>query len=160
MPETMTCTIETKPQVWDLGGTMQVTVGRPGGESEDLTVHEGEELKITATVTLTGRIRHYLCDTWLCVCLAYESCGSGPEGELCEWIELEGEYDPCRTDTFPFTFTLPGGKLTSGECGREYQLCLTLGSKDCCKKVGFIFGSCRGITLTVLPAVDTTPTAG
>ena len=27
---------------------------------------------------------------------------------------------------------VPAGTFNPGECGREYHLCITLGSKDCC----------------------------
>ena len=160
MTEATLCTIETKPQVWDLGGTMKVEIANASNPTEPLgMVHEGEDLKVTVTVTLTGHIRHYLCDTKLCVCLGFESCGSGAEGELCDWITLEGKYDPCKTDTFVFTFDLPGNTLKAGPCGREYGICITLGSRDCCDKVGFIFGSCKEQSITVLPAIqaDATP---
>ena len=155
MTEATLCTIETKPQVWDLGGTMKVDIANVSNPDQPLgMVHEGEDLKVTVTVKLTGHIRHYLCDTKLCVCLGFESCGSGDECEFCEWITLEGEYDPCQTDTFVFTFDLPGDALKAGPCGREYDICITLGSRDCCDKVGFIFGSCRGFSITVLPAIQ------
>jgi hypothetical protein len=27
------------------------------------------------------------------VCLAFEACGCGPSGDICEWIELTGDSD-------------------------------------------------------------------
>jgi hypothetical protein len=149
------CTIDPHAQLWDLGGTIELDIeGAEGHEGPPWMVHEGDSLKVRVIVKLTGRILHYLCDTKLCVCLAFESCGPGPEDEYCAEIELEGKYDPCTTDTFVFEFDLPGDVLTSGKCGRKYDLCITLGSKDCCGHVGFIFGSCKDFSVTVLPALE------
>ena len=50
-----------------------------------------------------------------------------------------------------FKIAVPAGTFTPGECGREYELCITLGSRDCCGKVGFVFGSCHEYTITVSP---------
>lgn len=141
------CTIDVHKEVWDLGGTMTAQFYNPAGEP-CLVVHENQELRVVVTVKLTGRILNYLCNTKICVQLAFESCGSGPEGELHEWKTLV----PCETDTYTFEFRVPSGRLTAGECGRQYELCITLGSKDCCGKVGFIFGTCKDLDITVLPA--------
>ena len=102
-------------------------------------------------MTLTGNVLNYLCDTSMCVCLAFEACGCGPSGDYCEWIELTGDYSPCRTHEWKFVIDVPAGTFNPGECGREYHLCITLGSKDCCGKVGFVYGSCDAYTLTVVP---------
>ena len=51
-------------------------------------------------------------------------------------IELTGDYSPCRTNVWKFTFDVPAGTFNPGECGRECHLCITLGSRDCCGKVG------------------------
>jgi hypothetical protein len=114
-------------------------------------IDSDQVLEVTVTVTLTGKIRYYLCNTQLCVCLAFTACGSGPSGDFCQWIELEGDYSPCNTDTFVFVIDVPAGTFTPGECGREYTVCITLGSKDCCGKVGYVFGSCEEFTITVSP---------
>ena len=65
---------------------------------------------------------------------------------------------PCILEPRPHIWDL-GGRMTAtfadksnpGECGREYHLCITLGSRDCCGKVGFVYGSCDAYTLTVSP---------
>ena len=98
-----------------------------------------------------GRIRYYLCDTTLCVCLAFNACGPGSTGEYCERIVLEGPNSPCRTDKWVFKIAVPAGTFTPGECRRGCELCITLGSRDCCGKVGFVFGSCHEYTITVSP---------
>ena len=41
-----------------------------------------------------------------------------------------------------YEFEVPGSRLRPGECGKQYELCITLSSKDCCGRVGFIFGTC------------------
>lgn len=148
------CTIDVEPKIWDLSGTMTTEFYNKTDPTEPCgMVHEDQALIVKVTVVLKGNILHYLCDTQLCVCLAFESCGSGREGEICKYIKLEGQHDPCTTNTFCFEFELPGGYLSGGECGRQYGICITLGSKDCCGHPGFIFGTCKGIHITVLPAV-------
>jgi hypothetical protein len=151
---TTCCTIEPQPHIWDLGGTMTATFSDPGDPDEQIGYLDADqELLVTVTVKLTGRIRYYLCDTTLCVCVAFNACGPGSSGDFCEKIVLEGDNCPCNTDTWVFKICIPAGTFTPGECGREYELCITLGSRDCCDKVGFIFGSCHEYHLTVTPAV-------
>ncbi|MGH8897968.1 MAG: hypothetical protein ACRDZ4_13345 [Egibacteraceae bacterium] len=148
------CIIDVHPNVFDLTGELIAEFFNTVATDPVGVVHEDQTLKVKVTVTLHGRILHYLCNTELCVSLAFESCGSGPEGEFTKWQKL----DPCRTNVYTFEFDLPGGVLKAGECGKQYKLCITLGSKDCCGKVGFIFGTCKDFTITVLPAdVSGTP---
>jgi hypothetical protein len=146
------CTLEPRPHIWDLGGTMTAVFADKSDPSEPVGfIDSNQVLQVTVTVTLTGKIRYYLCDTTLCVCLAFEACGQGSIGDFCKTIELSGRYSPCETDTWVFEFEVPAGTFTPGDCGREYELCITLGSRDCCGKVGFVFGSCHEYTITVSP---------
>jgi len=149
------CIIDVHPNIFDLTGKLTVDFYNATSPTEPVTfVHEDQVLVVKVRVELGGRILNYLCNTHLCVCLAFESCGSGPEGEICEWLML----DPGNTNVYTFEFRLPAGKLPSGECGKSYDICITLGSKDCCGKVGFIFGRCKDFQITVLPAdVSGTP---
>jgi hypothetical protein len=114
-------------------------------------IDSNQTLLVTVTVTLTGRIRYYLCDTSLCVGLAFEACGPGSTGDFCKTIVLTGADSPCQKNQWVFLFEIPPGTFTTCDCGREYTLCITLGSKDCCGKVGFVFGSCHDYTITVSP---------
>jgi hypothetical protein len=144
--------LEPRPHVWDLGGTLAATFADKTNPSEPVGfIDANQVLVVTVTVTLTGRIRYYLCDTTLCVCLAFEACGPGSTGDFCKTICLEGPNSPCKTDKWVFEFEIPAGTFLPGDCGREYTLCITLGSKDCCGKVGFVFGSCHDYTITVSP---------
>ena len=59
-------------------------------------IDSNQVLLVTVTVTLTGRIRYYLCDTTLCVCLAFSACGPGSTGDFCKTIYLEGPYSPVQ----------------------------------------------------------------
>lgn len=146
------CILEPRPHIWDLGGTMTATFADKSNPAEPVGfINSNQVLQVTVTVTLTGKILNYLCNTSLCVCLAFEACGCGPSGDICEWIELTGDYSPCRTNVWTFVFDVPAGTFNPGECGREYHLCITLGSKDCCGKVGFVYGSCDAYTITVVP---------
>jgi hypothetical protein len=147
--DTNECVIDIHRNVFDLSGTLTATFFNKTAPEEPVSfVHEDQVLVVKVTVTLGGKILNYLCNTQLCVCLAFESCGSGPEGEFCKWVTL----DPCNRTSYDFEFELPAGYLPSGECGKNYDICITLGSKDCCGKVGFIFGRCKDFDITVVPA--------
>jgi hypothetical protein len=149
---TTPCILEVRPHIWDLGGTMTATFADKSNPYEPVGFIDSDQtLQVTVTVTLTGKIRYYLCDTSLCVCLAFEACGVGSSGDFCQWILLEGDDSPCQTDEWVFKFEVPPGTFSPGDCGREYELCITLGSRDCCGKVGFVFGSCHDYTITVSP---------
>ena len=143
------CKLDIHKETWDLGGTMTAEFFDVAGEP-CYVIHEDQMLRVRVTVHLTGRILHYLCNTSIGVSVAFESCGSGPEFEVCDWKTLT----PCAPggDTYQFEFNIAGSRLGGGECGRRYELCITLGSKDCCGKVGFIFGACHDFSITVLPA--------
>jgi len=149
---TTPCVLESRPHIWDLGGTMTATFADKSNPAEPVGfIDSNQTLLVTVTVTLTGRIRYYLCNTSLCVGLAFEACGRGSSGDFCKTIVLEGADSPCQTDQWVFEFEIPPGTFTTCDCGREYTLCITLGSKDCCGKVGFVFGSCHDYTITVSP---------
>jgi hypothetical protein len=146
------CTLEVRSHIWDLGGTMHATFANKNDPGKEVKFIDSDQtLVVTVTVCLTGRIMYYLCDTHLCVCLAFEACGVGSRGDCCKTICLEGDQSPCCTDEWKFEFEMGPGTFDPGECGREYELCITLGSKDCCGKVGFVFGSCHEYTITVSP---------
>src|SRR6476659_1240800 len=117
-----TCTIDVSPVFLTLTADLSTKVFNVTDPDEPVGfVHEDQDLKVQVTVTLNGTLVNYLCDTELCVCLAFESCGSGPEGEFCQWLML----DPCNTNVYTFEFRLPAGKLPSGECGKSYDICIT-----------------------------------
>jgi hypothetical protein len=146
------CTLEARPHIWDLGGTMSAFFADKADPDKEIKYIDSDHtLLVTVTVTLTGRIRYYLCDTHLCVNLAFQACGRGSCGDCCQSICLEGPNSPCETCEWKFPFELGPGTFDPGDCGREYELCITLGSKDCCEKVGFVFGSCHEYTITVSP---------
>jgi hypothetical protein len=150
---TTKCRLAPKSEIWDLGGTMTATFADKSNPSEPIGfIAADQTLEVTVKVDLTGKIRNYLCGTTLCVCLAFEACGVGPSGDFCKSIELTGKNGPCdKKDPWEFVFDVPPGTFTAGECGREYHLCITLGSKDCCGHVGFVYGMCHEYTLTVVP---------
>lgn len=115
--------------MFTLSATMNTVFSNVTDPTEPVgIVHEDQILRVRTTVTLAGTLVRYLCDTQLCVCLAFESCGSGPEGEFCKTINLEGDNDPCITQTFVFEFDLPAHTLVAGECGKQYDICITLAS--------------------------------
>ena len=149
---TTQCILEPRPHIWDLGGTMTASFADKSNPGEPVGfINSNQVLEVTVTVTLTGSVLNYLCNTSMCVCLAFEACGCGPTGDFCEWIELTGDNSPCNRREWKFVIDVPAGTFNPGECGREYHLCITLGSKDCCGKVGFVYGSCDAYTITVVP---------
>ena len=67
-----------RPHIWDLGGTMTATFADKSDPGEPVGfINSDQVLEITVTVTLTGKILNDLCNTSLCVCLAFEACQSG-----------------------------------------------------------------------------------
>jgi hypothetical protein len=147
------CTLEARPHIWDLGGTMSAFFADKLNPAREIRFIDADHtLLVTVTVSLTGKIMYYLCDTTLCVSLAFEACGRAPSGDTCRSISLSGPDSPCNKSEWVFEFEIPPGKFEPGDCGREYELCITLGSRDCCGKVGFVFGSCHEYTITVTPA--------
>lgn len=143
------CKLDVHPEIWDLDGYLEAEFLTPEGEPCKL-VHEDQDVRIRVTVHLTGRILHYLCETQVCVTVGYESIGTGPEGEFSKSQTLH----PCRDngDTYVFDFDIDAGTLKAGECGKQYEIAIVLGSRDCCGKVGFIFGTCKDFNITVVPA--------
>jgi hypothetical protein len=149
------CTLEPRTHIWDLGGTMTATFADKTDPDEQVGFLDSDHvLLVTVTVTLTGKIRFYLCDTSLCVCLAFEACGASSPPDRCQTIELVGPNSPCQTNVWEFKFEIPAYTFDPGQCGREYEACITLGSRDCCDKVGFVFGSCHEFTITVTPPLQ------
>jgi hypothetical protein len=150
---TTKCVLEPRPQIWDLRGELTAIFYDKSDLSEPVGfINSDQVLEVRVTVTLTGKIRNYLCGTTLCCCLAFEACGCGPSGDYCQTIELTGKNGPCeKKDGWVFIFDVPANTFSAGECGREYHLCITLGSKDCCGKVGFVYGMCNEFTITVVP---------
>jgi hypothetical protein len=146
------CTLEVRPEIWDLHGEMSAMFAVEGSPPMPTGfMNSNQTLQVTVTVCLEGNILNYLCQTSMCVCLAFEACGCGPVGDLCQWIELTGDNSPCCKHCWEFVIDVPPGTFNPGECGREYTLCITLGSKDCCGKVGFVYGSCDAYRITVVP---------
>jgi hypothetical protein len=142
------CKLDIHKEIWDLTGYLTAEWKNAAGEPCHF-VHEDQASSVTVELTLGGTILHYLCNTSICCCLAFESCGSGSEFEVCQWKEIH----PCEKDghIIKFKFDIAPGLLKAGECGKQYRLCVTLGSKDCCGHSGFIYGTCHDLTITVLP---------
>ncbi|MGH3867648.1 MAG: hypothetical protein ACRDQ4_16230 [Pseudonocardiaceae bacterium] len=150
--------LDVEPQVWDLHATVTAVYFDKTDPDEPIgIIHANQTLVVKVTIVLSGKSLHYLCDTELCVCLAYDACGIDVEGQICKTIKLEGEYDPCNTGTFVFKFEIPPNTLTAGDCGTQYDICLTISSKDCCGDFGFLFGCCKDFDICVLPPTTEPP---
>jgi len=164
------CKLEVRPEIWDLSGEMYATFSVEGNPPMPTGfMNSNQTLQVVVTVELQGNILNYLCETCMCVCLAFEACGCAPvESDLYKCIKLTGDQSPCqkKPPRWEFVIDVPSGTFNPGRCGREYKLCITLGSKDCCGKVGFVYGSCDAYKITVVPpqtddapATGATPTA-
>ena len=117
---TSVCILEPRPHIWDLGGTMTATFADKSNPDEPVGfINSDQVLQVTVTVTLTGNVLNYLCDTSMCVCLAFEACGCGPSGDYCEWIELTGDYSPCRTHEWKFVIDVPAWHVQPGRVRTE-----------------------------------------
>jgi hypothetical protein len=147
---TQTCKVDIHQETWDLTGELTAEWYNKSNPTEPCSViHADQTLVVKVRLTLGGRILNYLCDTQIGCNLAFETCGPGSEFETCLWRTIE----PCKDggNVIDFEFEVPGGTLESGECGRQYTLCITLGSKDCCGKSGFVYGACHDFHIAVLP---------
>jgi hypothetical protein len=147
------CRLEVRPEIWDLSGEMYAAFSVEGSPPMPTGfMNSNQTLQVVVTVELQGNILNYLCETRMCVCLAFEACGCAPvERDLYKCIILTGDQGPCRTHHWEFVIDVPPGTFNPGRCGREYTLCITLGSQDCCGKVGFVYGSCDMYKITVVP---------
>ena len=148
------CIIDVHPNIFDLTGKLTVDFYNETNPTEPITfVDEDQVLVVKVNVELGGRILNYLCNTSLCVCLAFESCGSGPEGEICEWQML----DPCNTNVYCFEFRPPGGHRGRG-MREDLRHLHYLGFEGLLRQRRFIFGRCKDFHITVLAAdVSGTP---
>lgn len=145
-----TGTIDIHPETWDLSATLAATWYDKSNPNEPAAlVHSDQTIVVKITLTLGGRILSYLCDTQVGCSVAFETCGPGTEFEVCKWQTLT----PCAPggNVIDFEIEIPGGTFEAGECGRQYTMCVTLGSKDCCGKSGFIYGACQDFHFAVLP---------
>jgi len=121
---------------------------------DDGIIAENESLSVLVRLCIKGDLRRHLCGE-LCLKLAWESCGSAPEGEVKHWIEL----DPCLPEDkcYEHTFTLPGSTFQAGDCGTMYCFCVTMSSRMKCEDgrtyTGLIHGFCKELCcIMVRPA--------
>lgn len=143
------CETHLDPKSWDLTGSMEMVVLTADGGEPIPMVHVDKPFTVRVTVTLRGRIRHYLCGS-ICVELGFESTGSG-----CEFnIHQDKDLVPCGDGVYVFSIVIPANTLEPGHCGRLYDVGVTLGSFDACGHPGFIFGTCGDFDITALPALE------
>jgi hypothetical protein len=146
------CQLDIHKEIWDLTGTLTAETSDASNPNEPSgVIHTDQTLHVVVTLTLGGKILNYLCNTQVGVGLGFESCGPGVEFDESDWKTLE----PCAPggNVIVFTFDVPGSAFgTVPDTGREYTLCITVGSKDCCGKSGFLYGHCHDFHITVLPA--------
>jgi hypothetical protein len=138
------CSVEIVP-AGRLEGTLEAECFEldPALQPTDI-ITDRQSFRVRVKWCVIGELRRHLCGTW-CIQIAWESCGSGPEGEWHRDIDFDGcDEDGC----YQLDFDFPPGRLPAGECGTVYCLCVTLSSKRVCgerKYVGLIHGFCKDV---------------
>lgn len=139
------CSVEIVPPP-GLSATLEASCheGDPSLDPTDV-ITDKQELIVKVKWCVQGDLRRHLCGTW-CVCVAWESCGPGPEEQWCERLP----FNPCLPDNqcYEQIFRFPPGRLPAGDCGTIYCLCVTLSSEVVCdgtKYVGLIHGFCKEV---------------
>ncbi len=146
------CEVEIHPTAFDLGAQMWYELVEYDTPHPPVTIiHSNQAFGVRVKVKLTGTILHWLCGT-LGVQVAFESCGSGAEGEYID----EKALVPCGDGLYEFLVLIPANTLKAGKFGKSYELCITLGSIDACGHAGLAFGHCHDFSVMIAPPVDHT----
>jgi hypothetical protein len=107
--------------------------------------------EIVFDFTDSSELKRLLCGK-ICVCLAWESCGTAPEGKKCKTIE----FNLCKNLKPSVEFSFPSDCFkcpdpSTGECGDLYSLCITAAFLDCENKPVGIGAYCKGPYIYVMP---------
>lgn len=149
------CYIEIPPQMClDLKAKVTAEFGEVGGISPSDIIHcnQASYVNVKFDFSACGDIKRLLCGN-LCVCVAWESCGPGPEDKQCKTIP----FTLCDKDEYVLRFDFPANTfpcpVPTGDCGTLYCLCLTWTMLDNCPqpKPMPIGGYCKGPCVLVLP---------
>jgi hypothetical protein len=145
------CEIEIVPPP-GLRATLEASVheGDPELPPTDI-ISTNQELIVKVKWCVLGDLRRHLCGTW-CVCVSWESCGPALEGQWCQRLP----FDPCLPDDkcYEAIFRFEPGRLSAGDCGTIYCLCVTLSSEADCpdgtRYPGLIFGFCKDVACVMV----------
>ena len=149
------CEFEIDPHDCDLWGYIRASVHEkddPEGKHDAKTIIAcDEDWYVKVKWRLWGGLMHHLCG-YFCVCVYLESIGPGEDYSLpcdeddkpcIEWIKM----DPCGDGYYEVICRVPKGTVDCGDCGKLYEVAVTLTSFDYCKNPGHIAAYCKGPTL-------------
>ncbi|MCI0561483.1 MAG: hypothetical protein MN733_23595 [Nitrososphaera sp.] len=150
------CFLEIPPQLClDLKAKIDAEFIELDGNTPTEIIKCDQESKVRVTFNFEGSsdLRRLICGK-LCVCVAFESCGKGPEGKECKIIDLNlcDQLKYIVEIVFPKNYFCPAPPKKD-DCGTVFCLCLTAIFLDNCKEpkpVG-IGAFCKGPCIMVMP---------
>jgi hypothetical protein len=146
------CEFEIDPVDCSLSGYINASVyegGPPEGKQDPTTIVScNEDLYVKVEWQLYGHLVQHLCG-YFCVCVYLESIGPGKDysldcdntGQPC--LDLI-EMNPCGDGKYEAICRIPANSIDCGDCGRLYEIAVTLTSLNYCKKPGHIAAYCKG----------------
>lgn len=142
MSDCKACAFEVPESIlMNLKGSVSYQFLEKGGIDPTNIITSEQESLVRVDITFGGKLSHLFSLTW-CVCVAFESHGSGPEGELCV---KDIPWNPCRDgDVTTVDVVVPAGYLPAKECGAVYNITVTVTAKDQCGHPAPIAALCRG----------------
>lgn len=150
--ETLTCTIEAPtPMASSISAALSASFYEIGGTSPTSIIKSNQASKVVVKIDFSAsELARAFCIKW-CVKLAFEGCGTAPEGALgVKWLDQK----VCETQSVEATFDIPAGYFAAGPgggCGDVYGLCVTVVAFDSCEKPLPFAGFCKGGTIMVFP---------
>ena len=149
MTEDNACDFQLEPYICDLNGNISIEVQDLDSLQPTTVVDCEKGAKVTVRWDIEGKIKAHLCGQW-CVCVHLESMGPGPELSVknpCATLE----WEPCNDGGWEYEVVIPqdidvpaGEDLCADNCGRLYQVGVTLTSRDGCGEPGHIAAYCKG----------------
>jgi hypothetical protein len=128
-----------------LQGNVKAALYEVGGKDPVNIIQSDQDAEVRVEIEFGGRLARLFCLTW-CVCVAFESCGSGSENEICK---EDIKWDPCKEEKTVVTIRIPAGTLEPKKCGGVYGLCVTVTAKDQCGYPAPIAAMCKGACIMV-----------
>ncbi|MDX2030680.1 MAG: hypothetical protein SF339_08420 [Blastocatellia bacterium] len=150
------CEIEIPAQMCvDLNAKMTAEFFERGGIKPTNIIRCGQAsgVRVKFDFTAAGTLKRLLCGK-VCIKVAYESCGRGPESQVVRWIN----FNLCEQDVYQVEIELPENffcpaPMPADDCGTVFCLCISAVVFDNCKTpqpVG-IGAFCKGPCILVMP---------
>ncbi len=150
------CEIEIPAQMCiDLKAKMTAEFYEKDGKSpvNIIRCNQASGVRLTFDFSECSDLKRLLCGN-MCIKVAYESCGGGPEDSIVKWVK----FDLCNKEKyeldieFPAKFFCPT-PLPKDDCGTVFCLCISVVLFDNCdepKPIG-IGAYCKGPCILVMP---------